>query len=209
MKTITDVQLFPASNATGQWLRICADGLGLLASILPPRKPLTEAMVAAYAFALQDLSLDQLRGALGLAAKQCVFMPSPAELRGLAGVQDDLELRALAAWALVSEAVVRHGAYRSIYFTDGIIAAVILTMGGWVTLCGQAPEEFDKFTRREFLRSYSLIARRGGEIAPQRLIGLHEQTNRSNGYGERETCVVIGETPQRVLTAECKAIEGG
>ena len=52
---------------------------------LPSKNPVTAETTAFYALGLRDLADDDLTRAVGIAASRCTFLPTPAELRDLAG----------------------------------------------------------------------------------------------------------------------------
>lgn len=155
------------------------------------RQKISPATLAAYEMALDDVPPAALEGAVRAALKSCKFMPNAAELRELAGGKTTAE-SALIAWAAVDRATSEVGGYKSPNFLDPVVNAVIRNMGGWERFCTATVTEFDTWLRKEFLRCYELIAKRGvGDDEGAPLVGLHEKTNRLNGYLGQETSVDI------------------
>lgn len=136
----------------------------------------SDAFFEAYWLGLSDLTIEAVQKAVALAIRQCEFMPKPVDLRRLAGEQTS-EQRAIAAWADVMRAVPL-GAYKHIDFADKLINATIRNLGGWPTLVGRlVDEEAEKWTRLDFLKTYSAMSASGvnGEACLP-LVGLAEQT---------------------------------
>ena len=87
-------------------------------------------------------------------------MPSPAELRELAG---DLGARdaAILAWDAFERAVVSHGGYSTVLFEDPAINATVRQLGGWERCCEMPTEQFDTWLRKDFERIYAVMAKTG------------------------------------------------
>lgn len=155
------------------------------------RQKISPATLAAYEMALEDVSPASVEQAVKAALKSCKFMPNAAELRELAGGKTSAE-NALIAWAAVDRATSEVGGYKSPDFLDPVVNAVIRNMGGWERFCTATVTEFDTWLRKEFLRVYELIAKRGvGDEEGAPLVGLHERHNRLNGFSDRNTTVEI------------------
>lgn len=127
--------------------------------------------IDAYVFGLSDLEDEKVKGAVMRAIRESKFMPSPAELRELAGVSSH-EDAGLQAWTKVVDAIGRYGSYRHIDFGPFANAA-IRSMGGWPELCAKTGEELDVWARKAFISAYASFARSGvtGEIC-QPVAGL-------------------------------------
>jgi hypothetical protein len=136
----------------------------------------TKALMQGYWLGLNDLELHQVQIAVASALKRCKFLPRPAELRELLGVNISEEDTATAAWGDVLRAV-RLGPYKHIDFEDKLCNAVIRNLGGWVTFVQRFSDaEAEKWTRLDFIKCYKAFAKSGvnGElIAP--LQGLSER----------------------------------
>lgn len=74
--------------------------------------------------------------------------------------------RATVAWEKLLEAIRRFGGYHSIEFDDPVIAVVVTSLGGWVTVSGMPSDELGRFVRPMFLKSYAAHARAGTTKAP-------------------------------------------
>lgn len=126
----------------------------------------SEATFGAYEIGLGDLSVDQIKLAMTRAIRECRFMPSPAELRELAGELAG-EGKALHAW----NEFLKHvpiGAYSHVDFTiDPIINATIRTLGGWPNVLSRLDSaENEKWLQKDFVRTYQSLntARVTGEV---------------------------------------------
>lgn len=125
------------------------------------RKP-TPATFAAYEIGLKGLSEEQVELATAQALSKCKFMPVPAELRELAGTGgDSYESMAERAFHVLDKAVTSLGADRSVNFHDGAINAAVRLLGGWQKCCDQPREEFEKWYRKDFIRTYIGVCRNG------------------------------------------------
>lgn len=138
----------------------------------------SDAMVRAYAIGLEGLTAQQIESAAAAALRSCRFMPTPAELRELAGeirVSDRAEI----AWAAFERAVRIQGGYRSVCFDDPAINATVISLGGWKSCCEMPAKEFDQFLRPKFLKAYEAAVRtRSGAGA---LTGMFAAHNASHG----------------------------
>jgi hypothetical protein len=136
----------------------------------------TQALMQGYWLGLNDLELHQVQIAVASALKRCKFLPRPAELRELLGLNVSDEDTAVAAWGDVLRAV-RLGPYKHVDFEDKLCNAVIRNLGGWVTFLQRFSDaESEKWTRLDFVKCYKAFAKSGvnGElIAP--LQGLSER----------------------------------
>ena len=141
-----------------------------------------EATCFAYEIGLADLPLAASKSAMTRAMRECKFMPSPAELRELAGVQKPRE-RAVLAWEALDNAVAEQGYYRSVDFDDPFINATVRNLGGWERVCEMEGEEYSKWFRKEFERVYAALCATG--IGPEQaapLLGHFAKQNSGNGY---------------------------
>lgn len=147
-----------------------------------------KSLLNCYWLFLADVPLaDIVSGALR-AGRTLKFMPTPAELREMAGVAT-ARSRGLLAWVVVSRAAADIGSYRSVFFEDPIINAVIRSLGGWPRVLSLGGEEFDKWARMEFLKAYESLDQ----------VACPEDCRPLSGLGTRED---VG--PLRV---ECKYVK--
>ncbi len=145
-------------------------------------RELDKAVLLGYWTALRDLSLEDFHRGVQRAFRDCKFMPLPVELRELSG-ELPVEAMALRAWDEVNYAIDLHGSYQTVDFEDRVINAVIASFGGWPRFCETAASEFWKWRRKEFIDTYSAMARFG--IGPEQgapLMGIHGRENGSMGY---------------------------
>jgi len=136
----------------------------------------TQALMQGYWLGLNDLELNQVQMAVASALKRCKFLPRPAELRELLGLNVSDEDTAVAAWVDVLRAV-RLGPYKHVDFEDKLCNAVIRNLGGWVTFLQRFSDaESEKWTRLDFLKCYKAFAKSGvnGELIKP-LQGLSER----------------------------------
>lgn len=149
------------------------------------RKP-TDATFAAYEIGLNGISEDGVERAAAVALQRCKFMPTPAELRELAGTGGgSFEAMAERAWQQFTEAVRCLGPDKSVNFQDGVINAVIRHHGGWQRVCDLPRDEFDKWLRKDFIATYVRLCRDG---CPEELRRYHA------GHYEIENTRWIGRT---------------
>lgn len=141
------------------------------------RKQLSEPGLRLYAAAIADIPANIVETAVCESAKSCKFMPTPAELRELAG-EARIDDRATLAWEAFSRAVASVGYYKSPDFDDPIINATVRTLGGWERWCSMPSDEFDKWGRQEFVKTYAVFSRTGvnGDVAAP-LVGCFEREN--------------------------------
>ena len=136
----------------------------------------TKARLLGYWLGLRDLELEQVERAVAKALRTASRLPTPAELRELAG-ETKAKDRAVGAWDEAYEAI-SHGAYKHLDFEDRTINAVIRNLGGWPMFCERANgADGVKWLRHEFLRTYESMAATGvdGEACAP-LHGLTEVT---------------------------------
>jgi hypothetical protein len=166
-------------------------------------RQLSEAALRLYVAALGDIAQEAIEAAVVAAGSSCKFMPSPAELRELAGCGGIRpEDRAALAWEAFSRAVVELGTYKSPDFDDPIINATCRMLGGWERCCGLPVEEFDKWLRHDFLKTYAGLMRSGvnGELTAP-LVGYCERENRCPGPECRTVATGLpwaGESPRQL-----------
>lgn len=153
------------------------------------RQTVTEATIQAYEIGLEGLSDETIVAAGKRAIQELKFMPTPAELRDLAGA--GTKNRAIVAWGDVQRAI-PHGSYRHVDFQDSIINATIRILGGWPALferIGSADDE--KWYRTEFVRIYETLSYSGVDGDTCRPLPGRSEVAVENG-------VVCEPTPLRV-----------
>lgn len=121
----------------------------------------SKATTYGYWLGLSDLSLSSVKDAATKAIRSCKFMPTPAELRELAGVTNATD-RALLAWAAVEKAAPL-GSYKSVDFDDPLINAAIRSMGGWPAILEKTQQDFDTWVRKDFIAAYQGFMRAGAD----------------------------------------------
>lgn len=120
----------------------------------------------AYEMGLSDLSIEVINRAVERALRESRFMPSPAELRELAG-EATKEDRAVLAWTAL-QANIHIGPYKHVDFDDQLTNATIRSLGGWSTFLSRfSGAEAEKWLRKEFIDTYRAVHRSGvtGEAA--------------------------------------------
>ena len=145
------------------------------------RRAVDAATLEGYAWGLEDLPIETIEAACRRAVRECPRMPSPAEIRELAGVMS-AKSRAVSAWGDVMAAIVAQGAYRSVDFGDPRTHIAVRALGGWVALCGLSDHELG-YAYRRFCDAYS--AATGpveGNYLARHLPGLAEMANAADGY---------------------------
>ena len=149
-------------------------------------RPITPAVLTAYEMGLDGLAIEEIEAAAKRALGMCKFMPTPAELRELAGGLKP-EDQAVLAWETAVGAVQRHGWYRSVQFEDAAITATIRSLGGWQRFCERCGGEEEKWLRQDFLRTYAAYCKVG--VSPEAALPLAGEFERQNtllGYRDRD-----------------------
>ncbi len=170
------------------------------------KSPLSEAAMQLYVAAIQDLTAEQVNFACAKLMTTAKFRPVPAEVREAAGARQVSGAdRAALAFEALSKAIPNVGYYRSPNFDDPLINATVRMLGGWERVCEMPEEEFDKWYRKEFERTYQTLLRTGvnGEAAAP-LVGHFEKVNRLNGHPVQSQVLIetglpwAGEQPKRL-----------
>lgn len=126
------------------------------------RQKSTPGMFHGYRMGLAGLSIDAIERACAIALQKCKFMPVPAELRELSGTGgESYDSMAERAFHVLDRAVSTLGGDASVNFQDGAINAAVRLLGGWQKCCDQPREEFEKWYRKDFLKTYVGICRNG------------------------------------------------
>ena len=149
-------------------------------------RPITPAVLTAYEMGLEGLTINEIEAAAKRALQTCRFMPTPAELRELAGDAKP-EDAALIAWEIATRAVEAIGWYGSVQFEDPAITATIRSLGGWQKFCERCGGEEEKWLRKEFLTTYASYRRTG--VSPEAampMVGEFERQNRLMGFHRKE-----------------------
>jgi len=159
--------------------------LGVLAVLAETfEKKLTVTLAEAYKVALAELTVEQFQRAATLCMRSCRHFPKPAELLEAAGVS--VSDRAERQFELISPAMARFGAYRSVEFSDPRTNATIRSLGGWQRVCGLDVNQYETWFRKEFVAVYRSLDRTGTPPAlcgP--LAGIIESTPRRQSQEQR------------------------
>lgn len=148
-------------------------------------KQADEATYLAYSLGLGGLSIAQVKSAVARALRASKFMPSPAELRELAG-EVSAKARAVLAWDAVKRAIELNGAYRTVEFDDPAINASLLSLGGWPFICEASTADLDKHHAARFEKIYMAFLQRGAVPSSGPLLGLFDRENVARGYKPQE-----------------------
>lgn len=136
------------------------------------RQTVTPGLFHGYRMGLAGLSTEAIERACALALQRCKFMPVPAELRELAGTGgESYESMAERAFHVLDKAVRHVGPDLSVNFQDGAINAAVRLLGGWQRCCNQPREEFEKWYRKDFVKTYVGICRGGASEDLRRYLG--------------------------------------
>ncbi len=140
---------------------------------------------------LQSFDLEAISRAFSKHTDRNRFFPTPSEILNL--LEPHRERSPLLAWAEVERAMVEHGPYPTVQFSDPVTNAVIRDLGGWPWLCRQDLGE--PWTQREFERRHDEYQKHGvNSLVP--LQGLVEEHNRPKGYHQHiPKPVLIGDGP--------------
>ena len=150
------------------------------------RQKVTPGLFHGYRMGLAGLSTTDIERACALALQKCKFMPVPAELRELAGTGgDSYESMAERAFHALDKAVSSLGGDKSVNFHDGAINATVRLLGGWQKCCDQPREEFEKWYRKDFLKTYINICRNGAGEEMRRYLGGRIETENAKWIGRK------------------------
>ncbi len=158
-----------------------ATAIGALAVVY--RREADQTLLEAYWMFLKELDLRQIQTAVAEAGRTLEFMPTPSELRSLAGIISPSQ-RAVYAYATVLRGVPEIGSYRSVDFEDRAINATVRFLGGWPSVLARlaADETEEKWARQEFLKTYAVLAQRPvGDEAGAPCEGLSQCTVTRDG----------------------------
>jgi len=142
------------------------------------------AMLKGYEVGLSDLTDEQLAAGTSRALREAKFMPSPSELRDLAGRSRKADIAI--AWEAVRAAMDRYDYTMSVDFGP-LVNAVVRNLGGWVELCGKSIPQL-VWVRKDFERVYEAFA--STEHA-----SLHGEPLRGAFGGEPVRIAIGGVTP--------------
>ena len=112
------------------------------------------------------------------------------------------------AWMYLLEKIEQEGYYKSVAFPKyPAVGAVIENMGGWLRFLESMTEEQEKWIKKEFIRIYHLVKKRGDY--PKYLPGYFELTNNSKGYENSKMLERYGMTldGKKVKITEQKKIQ--
>jgi len=112
------------------------------------------------------------------AIMECVdtlkFFPKIVEIKEL--INGDSEDESELAWIYLLEKVDRDGYYNSVSFPKyPAIAGVVEALGGWMEFTESLTEEQKKWVKKEFIKLYPIIKKRGEY--PEKLLGFYEIEN--------------------------------
>lgn len=145
------------------------------------RQEASEGFIEAYWWGLEALPIETVEAVVRKAVGTSKFLPTVAELREMTG-EVPVAVAAVHAFQVARKAIREVGAYRSPRFLDPAIAATVRHLGGWVAFCSLDSEELDKWTRRDFEKTYAGLKQHGfPEEMGAYLPGISEQQNRFGG----------------------------
>lgn len=104
---------------------------------------------------------------------------------------DSYESMAEKAFHVLDKAVSSLGGDRSVNFHDGAINATVRLLGGWQKCCDQPREEFEKWYRKDFIKTYVGVCRNGASEELRRYHG---------GRIEQHNAKYIGRTLRSGIT---------
>jgi hypothetical protein len=166
----------------------------------------TPEAVIGYSIGLEGMSGCEIVQACRLAMKECKFMPTPRELRDLAG-KGNSDSRAILAWDCAVGAA-GHGPYKPVDFSDKLINATIRSLGGWPSFLSRLHGDEEKWCRQEFIKTYCAYQRQtppDDSILP--LPGLGEMTS-VNGVLQKRRPIAIAAPKQNAIgiTSQTKGL---
>jgi len=97
------------------------------------------------------------------------------------------------AWICLRKKMEEEGYYNSVKFPEfPAISGVIETWGGWPKVCEDMTEEQEKWIKKEFIKIYPLIKKKGNY--PEYNPGYFEITNSRKGYDNHKMIDYLGMT---------------
>jgi hypothetical protein len=144
------------------FIRSVHRAISVLCEGLPGNKKPTDVTFAAYELGLAGLTPAQIDRATTISLQRCKFLPPPVELREFVGADGaSFESMAERAWLTLTQAVQRLGPDASVNFADGAINATLRLHGGWIRVCELQRDEFEKWFRKDFVKTYVGLCRDG------------------------------------------------
>lgn len=135
------------------------------------------------------------------ATKKFHKFPLPAEFLEYLDPPEQAQIKANDAWRTVLDAIMSHGYYQTVKFTDAAITQTILAMAStWPEFCNRTrcdDNEF-KWLQKEFEQRYAGYTKMG-TLRNQVLIGWVDDEN-----GERNPVPTLIGEPERKLIAEAQ-----
>jgi hypothetical protein len=128
-----------------------------------------------YFAALSDLSIDEIKTAANVIARNATFFPKPVDFRN--ALEGNIEDRATQAWL---KALNAQNKYDSVCFDDPVIHSTIEAMGGWIRFCSMEGYTDEKWQMTDFIKIYKSVASRPEH--PAKLQGVLEIENSDRGY---------------------------
>jgi len=155
--------------------------LGGLAAVL--NEDISKERILAYYEMFKNQDHGAVLEAIDKAGLFCKFFPKPAELFELMGGGKGGGKDPAVAWQEVMKAVENIGPYANVVFEDGAIAAAILALGDWPTLCEMNYKELalQRIPAR-FAALYAEAVRRGQHQAEGKVYGVIDRDNSARGY---------------------------
>lgn len=164
--------------------------MALVAASEVYRQEVSPQAMALWWQALEPYPLPAVQSAMALHIKTGRFMPVPADLVLI--IDGSPQDQAEAAWSMVLGAAREHGQSRSVAFSDPLIPAVVLGVGGFGRICMCNNNDL-QWLKKEFVPLYQSLAIRPPASLPRYLPGLHETSNRSAGYDTHEPIYLCGD----------------
>jgi hypothetical protein len=166
----------------------------------------TPEAVIGYSIGLEGMSGCEIVQACRLAMRECKFMPTPRELRDLAG-KGNSDSRAILAWDCAVGAA-GYGPYKPVDFGDKLINATIRSLGGWPSFLSRLHGDEEKWCRQEFIKTYAAYQRQTPpEDSIRPLPGLGEMTS-VNGVLQKRRPIAIAAPKQNAIgiTSQTKGL---
>ncbi len=139
---------------------------------------------------LKGYSDIEIKKAVIGSIRRLKFFPKISEIIEMieGNVEDEPEL----AWFYLKKIIEGKGYYQSVFFPEyPAIGAVIENIAGdWCNFIEMLTENEEKWIKKEFIKIYPIMKRRGNY--PARLIGRFELDNSNKGYSEEYMIEIHG-----------------
>ena len=167
-------------------------------------REITKPLLKIYFTTLINFSIEQVSQGffehMKGTGESSTFFPKPADIiKKIQGTEkeqkQDVEDRAMIAWACIEGEIRRIGHYGTLKLDDKQALAAVKHIGGWNALCMATYEEM-VWKRKDFMRAYDCYERVDIERLPNSLPGIHDLRQHKE-EGPKTLASILGEIEER------------